>query len=454
MLDRRIEARYSALSPIYAEFLRRSHADPRSWRDSPVTRLQTSAVLGQAHALQPWPVIVQRDAHAALQRSSAELVTLIRSLPARLFGNSVERFCARLGMPCTPDLAEAFGPRSGLAHSVARTDLVLTALGPRLLEVNFGPGIGGWDVYFLEASYRADPHLAGFLAEQGCDFTAANPMRGRMRHAFETGIACFEGLAPGEAINVAVGVPASTAACAARLMPTAPLPDPRKGERFQFSEAAEILVRDGRTFIDGRLAHVVLCQDVDQPVPPALAAAQRQGAVLLLNGVGAALLGRKSVLALLSELEDSDLLSPAERALVTAVLPWTRQGREGPASFRGSTGPMREVLLRHQDDLVLKPEDGYGGSGVLVGAHATAPSWRHAVDEALDGGAIAQEHCPSVPFLAPHGDRMARQNAVWSVFVHGEASAGSWVRMMPQDAGDGVLNCARGAAETIVLEHA
>jgi hypothetical protein len=86
-----------------------------------------------------------------------------------------------------------------------------------------------------------------------------------------------------------------------------------------------------------------------------------------------------------------------ERAFFRRHLPWTRLLRPGRTTLPdGSRGDLAKYVLQAREDLVLKPNRGYGGSGVAVGPVTDAAQW-----EALVTGA-----------LAPGGERFVAQRLV------------------------------------------
>ena len=53
---------------------------------------------------------------------------------------------------------------------------------------------------------------------------------------------------------------------------------------------------------------------------------------------------------------------------------------------------MLEYIRKNQKDLVLKPSDEYGGTGVTLGWEVDAKSWEKSIEQALPGGKSQKEH--------------------------------------------------------------
>src|SRR4029453_6370309 len=79
-------------------------------------------------------------------------------------------------------------------------------------------------------------------------------------------------------------------------------------------------------------------------------------------------------------------------------LPWTPLVRPGTTTLPdGSQGDLAEYVLHAREDLVLKPNRSYGGTGVTVGPVTDAAAWKQLVDAAVAPGAerwVAQRLVP------------------------------------------------------------
>jgi hypothetical protein len=78
-------------------------------------------------------------------------------------------------------------------------------------------------------------------------------------------------------------------------------------------------------------------------------------------------------------------LAEADRAFVRRHIPWTGllldSGNErGGEALRGEA--LREQALKEPEAWALKPLDGHGGNGVVLGWTATAAEWASAVENA------------------------------------------------------------------------
>ena len=116
----------------------------------------------------------------------------------------------------------------------------------------------------------------------------------------------------------------------------------------------------------------------------ALVDAYRTGAVCVANSLRCKIAHKKAFFAVLTDERYSPLFSAAEQDVIAAHVPWTRVVREQGA----------EDVRRRRDQLVLKPNDEYGGTGVTLGWETSEADWDTAIERALaesDRGWVAQE---------------------------------------------------------------
>jgi uncharacterized circularly permuted ATP-grasp superfamily protein len=147
---------------------------------------------------------------------------------------------------------------------------------------------------------------------------------------------------------------------------------------------------DGRTLVAaGRrvdlLYRRVLINDVlakPEACRPIVAAVEA-GAVCMANSFRCKIPHKKAFFAVLTDPRHEGLLSADERALVTAHVPWTRVIAPTTTDAGGKTVDLLEHVRRERHELVIKPNDEYGGAGVILGWETTASGWDDAVARAL-----------------------------------------------------------------------
>lgn len=152
--------------------------------------------------------------------------------------------------------------------------------------------------------------------------------------------------------------------------------------------ACEVATPDALTFDGDRLRLGALAVDVvyrrilvcdlrdGRDDARALLDAYVAGRVCMVNSLRTALLHGKGLFALLHD--RSFPLDPADRAFIERHVPWT-------GVLLGNTGDvLREQARRDPSSWALKPLDGHGGSGVVLGWDTPQPVWERAVDGATE----------------------------------------------------------------------
>jgi uncharacterized circularly permuted ATP-grasp superfamily protein len=121
----------------------------------------------------------------------------------------------------------------------------------------------------------------------------------------------------------------------------------------------------------------------------ALGDAYVAGAVCVVNSFRAKLLHKKMSLAMLSDKRYERLYTPAQRAAIRRHIPWTRRVRP----------ELAEDIARRRETLVLKPNDEYGGKGVVLGWTVSQEEWEAAIGVATTQSYVVQE-AVEIPRLA------------------------------------------------------
>jgi len=130
------------------------------------------------------------------------------------------------------------------------------------------------------------------------------------------------------------------------------------------------------------------------PAAKALVQAYLAGDVTVVNSLRAKLLHKKMSLALLSDDRYAALYTPAQRRAIRRHVPWTRKVREGHTTYGGRTVDLTDFVVRAKDRLVLKPNDEYGGKGVVLGWTVDRHEWEQTLLAALTASFVVQEKVP------------------------------------------------------------
>jgi hypothetical protein len=136
-----------------------------------------------------------------------------------------------------------------------------------------------------------------------------------------------------------------------------------------------------------------------------LIAALRAGAICMANPFTCKLVHKKASFAVASDERNAYLFKADEREAIRRHIPWTRTIEE---RYTVDTRDRKIDLLPWASDnkehLVLKPNDEYGGKGVLIGWETGQSEWDRALEGALGEPSIVQERAEIAYELFPSID--------------------------------------------------
>jgi uncharacterized circularly permuted ATP-grasp superfamily protein len=137
----------------------------------------------------------------------------------------------------------------------------------------------------------------------------------------------------------------------------------------------------------------VLCSELVHQMGQenAIVRAVRDKKVYMTNSFSAKLLAKKASLALLSDERNAHLFDSTQLAAIQAHIPWTRRVSERKTMYRGQEVDLVPFIAANRDRFVLKPNDEYGGKGVVIGWEASAEDWNETLQQALNASYVAQE---------------------------------------------------------------
>jgi uncharacterized circularly permuted ATP-grasp superfamily protein len=182
----------------------------------------------------------------------------------------------------------------------------------------------------------------------------------------------------------------------------------------------------------------------------AVVRAVQAGDVCMVNAFRCKILYKKASLAVLSDERNCRLFTTAERKAIAAHIPWTRVVAERTSEFAGQPIDLVPFINEHKDRLVLKPNDEYGGKGIVLGWTVNSTDWEQAVHTALTEPFVVQErvNLPREVFPSMHGgqlqflDRMLDTNP----FVGASATMDGCLTRISTEA---LLNVTAGGGSTI-----
>lgn len=459
-----ILAAHEQLSPLSRRFVEFVLEHPETAQKLEFRQLAADAGMPEwiqtyKYAIQSWPALVGAEKLRQIERATVGVTRLLRLIPERVFGHDARRIAEFYGWNEMMVKLLMLEPPTGLESCVTRGDFIDGGTGLKCLEVNASAYLGGWQMRFWEALCRRGPAISAFLAREGVEPVYRDPWRELFTHLVRR--ACGRGLDRRGELNVALVID-----------PEAELP-PIAGQIVNEVYAEALAAID-----EGLAGTVTICEYREGFKASGCALSYRQlpidavieytcdltprevyrcfkaGTIELFNGPLSGVLGDKRNLALLSQLEDSDVFTAEERAVVREHIPWSRDLADGIATHHGERVDLLQFALANRESLIIKSTGGSRGENIYIGRSLSVAEWEARLRAAISTkGFLLQELVQSLPYLYQYGDcGHAPHQAVWGMFCMGESYGGGFLRLMPVERGPSVINSARGAREGIIFE--
>jgi uncharacterized circularly permuted ATP-grasp superfamily protein len=176
----------------------------------------------------------------------------------------------------------------------------------------------------------------------------------------------------------------------------------------------------------------------------------RDGRVFMANSFRSKLVHKKASFAILSDPSYHHLFESSELELIRKHIPWTRLVRPVTTTFRGTECDLLCFVREHREELVLKPNDDYGGHGVFLGWEINAEEWESAMQKALTQPYVVQERVKGLKTQMPGYSDRASLNEMYvdfNPFLFENKVEGALVRLSQA----ALLNVTSGGGETALL---
>lgn len=126
---------------------------------------------------------------------------------------------------------------------------------------------------------------------------------------------------------------------------------------------------------------------LDHPIVRAV----RSGAVCMVNPFRCKILHKKASLAVLSDERNARLFGALQQGVIAEHIPWTRVVEERKTLFQDKPIDLLPWMAANRERLVLKPNDDYGGAGIVLGWEVDDTAWAAAIRKAVSAPFIVQE---------------------------------------------------------------
>ncbi|MFI6448451.1 ATP-grasp domain-containing protein [Kitasatospora sp. NPDC050543] len=396
------------------------------------------------------PVFLATADRLRLEADLNGLFELLTTIPDRLFGGDRRAFAEAVGM--TPTQIDLVMRGAGLRMpAMSRADMYREPAGFKLMELNTGSSLGGWQMGEFARTVRENRAFRAFADAEG--LVHPDP------------IAQIAAVLRAEAADAGFELPQRPVLALTEwpdgYVKTKPwldfvVPDwLRNGFDTVVCHLGEFDYRDGVPYIHGRKVDVVYriflpgemadeqrSYDLVDPLLDAVG----KGHTFLFAGLDCELYGNKGSLAMLSDERNRGVFDAAELDLIERILPWTRFLREEKVQRGGESVDLLPYVLANKDSLALKPTLLYGGVGVIPGWSVGQEEWEAHIRRAVDGPFVVQERVLPVAerFVEDGGRGFEEMVVAYGVLMVGSSYAGMLVRGTP-DPQVGIVSMSNGA---------
>ncbi|MCA9971992.1 MAG: hypothetical protein KC425_17330 [Anaerolineales bacterium] len=187
---------------------------------------------------------------------------------------------------------------------------------------------------------------------------------------------------------------------------------------------------------------------LDSPVVQAV----RDHNVCLVNPFQCKILYKKASLAVLSDERNAGMFDETELRSIRAHIPWTRVVAERRSIYGDAPIDLIPFIHKYREQLVLKPNDDYGGRGIVLGWQTNTAGWEQAVADALksDSPYIVQERVgiPEEPYPSMVDGRLQIYDRMLDTapfIFYGDYVDGCLTRLST----DPLLNVSAGGGSTV-----
>ena len=184
----------------------------------------------------------------------------------------------------------------------------------------------------------------------------------------------------------------------------------------------------------------------DNPLVKAYAA----GAVCMANSFRSKVAHKKAGFAILSNPEFEHLFDREQLDIIRQHVPWTRVVSSDVTTYEGTEIDLFDFMRAEKEQLVLKPNDDYGGHGVFIGWEMTADEWEQAIALTFERPYVVQERVEVQKQQLPmFGDGVSLEELYvdFNPFLFHNRAEGALIRLSSA----ALLNVTSGGGQTALL---
>lgn len=405
-----------------------------------------------------WPVLIGLDVVQSLEEICLKIPRLLSQVPELYFKNDISKIAqfyydnnymlAEFGMMCY---------QKKLATS-SRLDLTRTSEGFKILEVNMGPSLGGFQVQSFEKVIRSLHN--NLLQDSSNKYNCRNIQTSYFKFLVGEIIKQVPGIDKRKEVNIFVGMDSVGEGLIIDTMNF--FNNLWEGELNSIGLKGKAITGDltdleyikGNIFYKNNRIHAITLLNSDLHLKPEVFRAYVLNNLYITSPIDIQMIEDKRNLAILRNLAEEEKFTDDENKLILDSIPYTEIVEDKNVFYKGKEVNLLQLLKNKKNNFVVKDATGSQGKNVFVGKFMTVKKWDEAINYAVkDTKYIVQEFCDSMDFLAPNfQNEWSRHKLIWGAFGFGDIYGGVWVRMSEVKTDVGVINSAKGAVEAIVLE--
>ncbi len=340
-----------------------------------------------AHSLRP--AFLSETAHTQIQDTVYLIRQAILKIAAAYF--NTQEALDELGL--TPDEIELAAIPTNVIRlsATARMDAFLTSTSFKFVELNAESPAGVGYTHRMAEIYRELPVFQQFVKSYPVRFVS--PLEHLIQGLIRTYHEEFEGAVekPSFAIIDFQNIPTVHEFNIVRDYLE------RLGYPCEIADPRDVECRDGWVYVNGRKIDILYRRlltneylEIKDQCPAFLEGYKAQKTCYL-NSFRTKLVHKKSIFSFLTDPRYTGILNTVELQTIRNHIPWTRKLRDQHTIFKGQTINLLEYVSRHRADFVIKPNDEYGGKGVVLGFAASDQEWAQAINEGIQFGFVVQE---------------------------------------------------------------
>jgi uncharacterized circularly permuted ATP-grasp superfamily protein len=305
--------------------------------------------------------------------------------------------------------------------AVGRLDMLTAEGGFWFIELNADSPAGLADQLLVNRTLLELPHLAPFRARH--NVTAPEPHAALLK-ALRQVYASWSGGGVPQTIAIVDWATADTSGEFRVLAEWFGAHD----HKTVFADPRELAYENGRLWAQGVPVDLVYRRVIVDELLRAsglshpLITAYRERAVCVANSFRTKLVNKKAAFAALSDPRFAALFSDEQLQAIAEHVPWTRR----------LDSDLRQTVSRQRENLVIKPNDDYGGKGVLLGWNTPQALWDETLESAAARHYIVQERKNASTLSMPAFDsRIVYENVYFDVspFLFAGRMEGAMVRL-------------------------